>query len=291
MSAVALFPAPKELEFVSFVHDGPGVVIHLRTRRPRVSCPECGTSTHRVHSRYTRMLADLPWHGSAVKVVLQTRRFFCFTSVCSRRIFAERLPETAAHYARRTLRLSTALDAISLALGGEAGARLAGRLGMTVSADTLLRRLLAGTPAAPTVAPRVLAVDDWAWRKGQVYGTILMDLEARCPVDLLPDRTADTLARWLLQHPGVEIVARDRSTEYSRAIREAAPHVREVADRWHLLHNLRQALERFFSASYARLKQHMSTAEPVPPVSGWVPPRRTRAEEAAQEAARQERLS
>lgn len=163
---------------------------------------------------------------------------------------------------------------------------------MPVSPDTLLRRLLAGSPAAARVAPRVLGVDDWAYRKGQSYGTILIDLEARRPVDLLPDRTADTLADWLTRHPGTEIIARDRSPEYSSAIREAAPQVREVADRWHLLQNLRQVLERFLSICYARLKQSMSTAQSgAAPPSGWVPQRRTRTEEAAWEAARQQRLA
>lgn len=130
-------------------------------------------------------LADLPWQGSTVKIYVQTRRFFCPAAACPRRIFTERLPETAAYYARRTLRLSSALDAISLALGGEARARLAGRLSMEVSPDTLLRRLIAESPAAPAAAPRVLGVDDWAYRKGQSYGTMLVDLEARRPVDLL----------------------------------------------------------------------------------------------------------
>lgn len=290
MSAVALLPASRELEFLSFAHHADGVILHLRTRRPAVACPECGRSTSRVHSRYARTLADLPWQGSRVRICLQTRRFFCPASTCARRIFTERLPETAARYARRTLRLSTALDAISLALGGEAGARLAGRLGMEVSPDTLLRRLLTGAPDVPDVIPRVLGVDDWAYRKGQSYGTMLIDLEARRPVDLLPDRTAGTLADWLTRHPGVEIIARDRSTEYSRAIREAAPHVREVADRWHLLHNLRQVLERFFSAAYARLKQGVGAeVARVSPSSGWVPQRRSPAEEMSSEVARQER--
>lgn len=236
------------------------MTIHLRTRRRTVPCPDCGAATDRVHSRDLRILGDLPWHGSAVQICLQTRRFFCRQSACPRRIFTERLPETAAPHARQTMRLSVALDAIYLALGGEAGARLAARLGMEVSADTLLRRLIRGAPAAPSQTPRVLGVEDWAYRKGQRYGTILIDLEQRQVTDLLPDRTSDTLAEWLAQRPGVEVIARDRSTEYSRAIRQAAPHVQEVADRWPLLHNLRQALERFFGAAHRRLKSHAERA-------------------------------
>jgi len=292
MSVVPLLPARQELEFVSFAGDGEQVVIHLRTWRPVVPCPDCGAVTDRVHSCYTRSLGDLPWHGSTVQICLQSRRFFCRAPACPRRIFTERLPGSAAPYARRTARLHVALDAISLALGGEAGARLAGRLGMEVSPDTLLRRLIQGAPAAVTETPRVLGVDDWAYRKGQSYGTILIDLEQRQVVDLLPDRTSETLAKWLRKHPEVEIIARDRSTEYSRAIRETAPHVQEVADRWHLLQNLRQALERFLGASHPRLKERLGSAvAEITPDSSWMPQRRSRAEQAASEAARQERLA
>lgn len=138
----------------------------------------------------------------------------------------------------------------------------------------------------------MLGVDDWAFRKGQSYGTILVDLERRRPVDLLPDRTADTLVRWLGERPGVEVIARDRSSEYTRAIQEAAPHAREVADRWHLLHNLRQALERFFTSHHARLKLLVGhEAATLPPSSEWTPQRRSRAEEAASAAGRQRRLT
>lgn len=292
MSKLTLLPTLKELELISFASDADGVAIHVRTRRSQVPCPECGRNSRRIHSRYTRTLSDLPWQGSAVKVRLHTRRFFCPVSTCPRRIFAERLPETTVHYSRRTLRLSSALDAISLALGGEAGARLAGRLSMEVSPDTMLRLLLRAAPTGPATVPRVLGVDDWAFRKGQSYGTLLVDLEARRPVDVLPDRTAGTLAAWLMQHPGTEIVARDRSTEYSRAIREAAPHVREVADRWHLLHNLRQVLERFFVTVSGRLRQSVGAElAAVEPIAGWVPQRRTQGEEEVSEAARRQRLA
>jgi transposase len=292
MAVVTLLPARQELEFLSFAGDGERMVIHLRTWRRTVPCPDCGAATDRVHSRYTRTLGDLPWHGSTVEICLETRRFFCRARACSRRIFTERLPGTAAPYARRTARLCLALDAISLALGGEAGARLAGRLGMEVSPDTLLRRLIFHAPGAPVETPRVLGVDDWAYRKGQSYGTILLDLEQRRVIDLLPDRTSDTLAKWLTEHPGVEIIARDRSTEYSRAIRQAAPEAREVADRWHLLYNLRQSLERFFGAAHARLKKRVGSAVAgLSSDSSWRPQRRSRSEKAASEAARHQRLT
>jgi transposase len=131
------------------------------------------------------MLADLPWQDRQVRIQLKVRRFFCVTADCPKTTFAERLPEIAAVYARSTTRLHEALCLIGCALGGQAGARLATPLGMPTSPDTLLRRVKVSHRSLP-VSVRVLGVDDWAWKKGQRYGTILCDLERRGVIDLLP---------------------------------------------------------------------------------------------------------
>lgn len=251
-------------------------------------CPTCGIFSRRVHSYYTRCPGDLPVSDQAVRLRLTLRRFRCIEGTCPRRTFAEPVPDLVAPYARRTLRLETAQRDVAFFAGAEAGSRLLALLRMAASPDVLLR-LMRRCPQTEAPVPRVLGVDDWAWRRGRAWGTLLVDLERRRPVDLLPDRTAETLAAWLRDHPGIEVVARDRSTEYTRAITEAAPEALQVADRWHLLHSLRQVLVRYLTSARARLRElpHIvdRSTEPV----GWHPQRRSRTERAASEAARARR--
>ena len=207
-----------------------------------------------MHSRQHRRPADLPSLGRAVRVRLRVRRFCCRNAVCSRRTFAERVSQRVAPLARRTRRLAEAQGRTGAALGGEAGARRLSRLSMPASADTVLR-LLNRMPLPDPTEPRIIGVDDWAKRKGHSYGTIVVDLEQRRVVDLLADRTAATLAGWLRQRPGIEVAARDRSTEYASAIARGAPAAVQVVDRWHLLANLRQAVERWLAGAQGRLRE------------------------------------
>ncbi len=226
------------------------ITAHATARR--AACPRCQQPSRRVHSYYLRAPRDVPISDQAVQLRLHVRRFRCLTPQCAQRTFAERLPEVVPVAARRTGRLTTALETLAFATGGEAGARLSHRLHMPSSPDTLLRimRRAACPPAPP---PRVLGVDDFAFRKGCRYGTLLVDLERRQHIDLLPDRTASALRDWLVHQPNVALIARDRSTEYARGAADGAPQALQIADRWHLLHNLREALERMLSRCHARL--------------------------------------
>jgi len=209
------------------------------------ACPDCSQESVRIHSHYTRKPADLPCSGLSVQLHLSIRRFFCDNPTCLRRTFTERLPKIVASFARRTERLVEAQRAIGFSDGGEAGARLTAKLGMPTSPDTLLR-LINSAPEIEATCPRVLGVDDWAIRKRHTYGTILVDLERHQVVDLLPDRKPETLANWLSEHPGVEIISRDRGQEYIGGIAQGAPQVIQIADRFHLLQNLLEVVERLF---------------------------------------------
>ena len=168
-------------------------------RAAKAACPLCRHPSERVHSRYTRHLGDLPWQGRVGELHLQVRRFRCATADCPRRVFPERLPAVAAPRVRHTRRLAEAQRAVALSAGGKPGAHLSTRLAMPVSGGTLLR-LIRAAPVEPAPPPRVIGIDDWAWRWGKRYGTIVVDLERNCPIDLLPDRQAGTVATWLIDH-------------------------------------------------------------------------------------------
>lgn len=217
-------------------------------------CPCCGKPTTQIHCHYTRSPRDLPCNGRRVRLILDVRRFRCSNDHCERQTFAERLPHLVLVHGQRTTQLTQVLRALAFEVNAEAGARITQHLNMPVSADTLLR-IIRHTVMEPAPTPRVLGVDDWAFKKGNRYGTILVDLERHYPVDLLPDRAAETLAAWLEAHPGIEIVSRGRSNEYIAAITTSAPRAVQVADRWHLLRNLSDALIRLLEKHAKALRQ------------------------------------
>jgi transposase len=231
----SLVPVGLVVEGVTWL-DG-AMVLSVRASAHESTCPLCGTPSRRVHSRYVRQAADLPCSGRSVRLRFITRRFVCAAPLCRRRIFAERFdPAVLTERARRTTRLDCVVHHLGLALGGRPAAGIAKRLMLPVSNDTLLR-VVRRRAERRTSPAEVIGIDDWAIRRNHRYATIVCDLERRQVVALLPDRESATVQAWLADHPQVRIVARDRGGGYGEATTRAAPHVVQVADRWHLMAN------------------------------------------------------
>lgn len=229
------------------------ITLHARVRASEGTCPHCGVASGRVHGRYVRRLADAALGGLKTVLALTVRRFKCVNTACGAVTFAEQVGGLTSPHARFTPLLRQMLTSVAVGGAARAGARLAVRLGLPVAKDTLLR-LVRAAPEPPVGAVRVVAVDDFALRKRAEYATIVVDLEARRPVEVLPGRQAGPVAEWLAAHPGVEIVTRDRAKAYAEAARLGAPQALQVVDRWHVWNNLTEAVEKVVGAHHGCVK-------------------------------------
>jgi len=229
---------------------GEVIVVRARTRGGAVQCPSCGTLTRQVHAFHERVPADVPVGGRRVLVRVRVRRMRCRAQGCSRQTFREQVPGVLERYQRRTVRLNAQLRSVVQELAGRAAARLLPVMGIVAGKDTAVRALL-GIALPERPVPRVLGIDDFALRRSRQYATVLIDAETGERIDVLPGRGAGVLTDWLRSHPGVEIVCRDGSSTYAQAVRDAAPAVLQVADRWHLWHGLADAAAKEVAAHSA----------------------------------------
>ena len=244
-----------KIKQIAIFHTDTKIIFSILPKQKRSSCPLCNKYCNRIHSHYVRSLADLPISGKVVQLQLRARKFFCRNKSCLRKVFTERFSEDILPYARRLCRSIDVLRSIGLEVGGNKGAMISHIVKSPVSSSTILRLVKQLEIEEPSLTSGIIGVDDWAFKKGRNYGTIIVDLEHRKVIDLLPDREADTLSKWLLRHLEIHTVGRDRAIAYFKGIKNGTANAIEVADRFHLLVNLREAFQKVLYRHNSTLKQ------------------------------------
>ncbi|MFL5701305.1 MAG: ISL3 family transposase, partial [Ktedonobacteraceae bacterium] len=254
MEGSLLLPLGDGLLIEPITREKQQVIVSVRSTTSFARCPLCATASESTHSQYRRSVADLPEAGQLVILKLTVRRFFCRNTLCARRIFSERLSDLVQPWAQMTNRLREALRVLSFATCAEVGSRLAPHLGMKSSPSTLLRCQKAASLALPESFTKI-GLDDFAFRRGRTYGTLIVNLETHQLIDVLPDRTVATVAAWLAAHPAIELISRDRASDYATAATLGAPQAQQVCDRWHLLRNLSEYVTTFLARMRAQIRK------------------------------------
>jgi len=242
MEVASLLSLPEGMRVEHIQITEHGLVMEVEASHPTSCCPLCTQTSDSIKTHHRRVLRDAPCAGRQVQLVLTVRKFYCRNLYCSQKVFTERLPTFMEPRARMTIRCCKHITSIGLATCGKGGARLAARLGIQTTRPTILRRIMA-LPGAPASSVVYLGIDDFAFRRGYQFGTILVNLENHCVVDLLPDRRAETAAQWMRQQPDLAVISRDRGGEYASATREGASQAIQCADRFHIVKNLTEAIQ------------------------------------------------
>jgi transposase len=275
MERTPLLPLPEGMLIEQIQITETGLVVSVMATHPTSCCPLCSEASSCIKSHYRRSLQDVSCGGRRVQLALTVRKFSCHNPLCERKVFTERLPTFVEPWARMTIRHCEQITSIGLATCGKGGTRLAARLGIHTTRQTILRRIMA-LPESFAGSILFLGIDDFSFRRGLRFGTILVNLESRRVVDLLPDREAETSAAWMRQHPDLQAVSRDRGGAYASAAAQGAPQATQYADRFHLLKNLGEALEGLLAHHVAiqRKRQTQATLDDLVPV--WQTERATR---------------
>jgi transposase len=255
MEGTSLLALPEGMQIDQIQITEAGLVITIVATHPTSCCPLCSEVSPSIHSHYLRSLRDAPCAGRRVQLVLTMRKFYCRNPLCERKIFTERLPAFVEPWARMTLRYCEQITSIGLATCGKGGTRLAARLGIQTTRQTILRRIME-LPDDSAGVILFLGVDDFSFRRGDRFGTLLVNLESRRVVDLLPDREVETAATWMRQQLDLMVISRDRGGAYASAATQGAPQATQCADRFHLLKNLGEALEDLLARHLSSARKH-----------------------------------
>lgn len=262
MPTTPLLPLPDGLEIISIGTTGQELQIRVESLRKSSCCPRCSTPSSAVHSYYRRKPLELPCAGKAVRLLLTVRKFFCRVETCPQKVFTERLPGFLQPSSRLTTRLRTVVQAIASAFNAQGGARLGVQLGFHLSRTTFLRSLLRA-PVLQVGRIEHIGVDDFAWRRGTRYGTVIVDLDSHHIIDVLPDREAKSVQSWLERHSTIGVISRDRGGVYVDGATWGAPLAQQVADRWHVCKNLGEAVEQFLMRTHTSLLEEPGEATKV----------------------------
>lgn len=279
MDVTLLFPLPEGMLIEDLEATETSLILTVRATCSTSYCPLCKETSSSIHSHYQRRLSDASCAGRQVQLCLTVRRFYCRNRLCERKVFTERIPRFVEPWARMTIRLREHLQAVTLATSGRGGTKLAVRLGIPSTRQTLLRRIME-LPDLPEESVLYLGIDDFSFRRGQRFGTVLVNLETHHIVDLLPDRQAESAATWMKQRPDIMVVSRDRGGEYAKAAERGAPQAITVADRFHVVKNVTEALQLLVGRSLEEVRAASQMPEavqdepckPVVSLEEWRPP-------------------